>query len=331
MFPGSRFIGCLAVIIAAAILHAQPERKQKKANQKDPVTQTLPLLPDPPLAIAAEPARLIFHVSPLSAKGLLSQQTHDALKALERDNHGAQIVKLRAFVAGTGDMRRVQQIVSELFSEKKLPLPVLTTVQVGALPLEGAQVVIESVAMDKRPVNPGGLMFLPPQPVEALKRIDSVVRVTCYLNSLDDLAEVRGQVSAEFPSAATNFFQLNRLGGVGGPGKHALCDAVARSATAPPGGAVSFTGPKIILSGLQMAFSAQESDAHLAFDRLSKSVQPLGGRVDRAFVSIYALTGAAASAIHHEWPGASSAPVLLFEGLPSLDALVGVDIVAPAE
>src|ERR1700681_2084024 len=98
-------LGLALALLPAVNLFAQPERKQKKPRKnedKEPVTQVLPLLPDPPPAVAAETARLVFHVSPLSAKGLLSQQLRDALKALDHDNRGAQIVKLRAFVAGTG-------------------------------------------------------------------------------------------------------------------------------------------------------------------------------------------------------------------------------------
>jgi hypothetical protein len=55
-------------------------------NEKEPETQTLPLPPEPPSAVVAETGKLAFHVSPLSAKGLLTQQIHDAIKALDRAN-----------------------------------------------------------------------------------------------------------------------------------------------------------------------------------------------------------------------------------------------------
>src|SRR5258708_10151791 len=102
-------VGWLTLTLAASV------SAQKKKNKKDeePTTQVLPPLPDPPEAVAAETARLSFQVSPLSNKGLLSQQVRDALKALLRDNRGAQIVKLRAFRAGSGDLRRQQTIVDE--------------------------------------------------------------------------------------------------------------------------------------------------------------------------------------------------------------------------
>src|SRR5579872_1866049 len=98
----------LAALAVALVCQAaqQPERKirlKPKKEDKDPVTQTLPPAKDPPAAIVAETAKLSYRVSPLSSKGLLSQQVRDALKALAHDDHGATIVKLRAFVAGTGD------------------------------------------------------------------------------------------------------------------------------------------------------------------------------------------------------------------------------------
>ena len=134
-------------------------QKKKKKSDEEPVTQTLPLLKDPPAAIEGQTQRLVFHVSPLSSKGLLSPQVRDGLKELLKSNHGATILKLRAFVAGSGDLRRVQAIVSEVFTDHKLNLPALSTIQAGGLPLEGAQVVLESIAEEKKTVNPNGLAF----------------------------------------------------------------------------------------------------------------------------------------------------------------------------
>src|SRR5438105_4604195 len=101
-----------ALVLAVAAGAVAQGKKKKKKGDEEPITQTLPMLKDPPQAIAAEPGKLIFRVSPLSAKGLLSQQVREALKGLFQENHGAPIVKLRAFVAGSGDQRRVQQLVS---------------------------------------------------------------------------------------------------------------------------------------------------------------------------------------------------------------------------
>jgi hypothetical protein len=105
----------LCLLLATGLL---AQKRKKKKPEVEPIPQTLPVTPDTPEAIAAELGRLSFQVSPLSAKGLLSQQVHDALKALTRLNHGVPIVKLRAFVAGSGDLRRVKEIVAEDFTEK---------------------------------------------------------------------------------------------------------------------------------------------------------------------------------------------------------------------
>src|SRR5437763_12827086 len=124
-----------AALLALAVCIYPLLAKKKKPEE---ITQTLELPKDPPATITAETSRLVFHVSPLSAKGLLSQQVRDALKALLKSTGGATVVKLRAFVAGSGDLRRVPAIVSETFALKHLPLPAGRVIQVGALPLEGA-------------------------------------------------------------------------------------------------------------------------------------------------------------------------------------------------
>ena len=59
-----------------------PEGKKKKKG--DEITQAPPRHLNCPPAVTTETARLAYQVSPLSSKGLLSQQTRDALKALLR-------------------------------------------------------------------------------------------------------------------------------------------------------------------------------------------------------------------------------------------------------
>ena len=77
-------------LLAASLLAQKPK---KKKPDEEPRPQALEVIPDPPEAVVAESGRLSFQVSPLSDKGLLSQQVHDALKALARLNHGVPIVK----------------------------------------------------------------------------------------------------------------------------------------------------------------------------------------------------------------------------------------------
>src|SRR5580704_16435212 len=105
----------LGVLVALAAAAYPLVAKKKKPEE---ITQTLELPKDPPANVTAETSRLVFHVSPLSGKGLLSAQVRDALKALLKSSGGATIVKLRAFVAGSGDLRRVSFINSEITTEK---------------------------------------------------------------------------------------------------------------------------------------------------------------------------------------------------------------------
>jgi enamine deaminase RidA (YjgF/YER057c/UK114 family) len=328
------------VIVGAACALAQSSEGRKKKNEdKEPVTQTLPLLKDPPAAVAAESGKLVFHDSPLSNKGLLSPQTREALSALVKLNHGAQIVKLRAFVAGTGDMRRVQAIVSEFFTEKKQPLPALTTVQVGALPMEGAQTVIESVSVsigkdkkdkDKKISHPHGLAFYSVQPgdsaPEAIARLakaasGSMLRVTCFLDSLDRIQEARDAAARAFPSAAVNFVQPLRAGS----NPAAMCEGVGESAIA--GAPV-----KLVFTGAQMAFRDQDADLRLAFQRLEKALEPFGVSLqDTVSSTLYGLSAEIAERTRSIATGFLPAPpgvTLIVEGLPSLDASVAIEVVA---
>jgi enamine deaminase RidA (YjgF/YER057c/UK114 family) len=318
-------IGVLALCALAAF--AGPFDKKKKKSDED-VTQVLQLPKDPPSAVVAETARLGFYVSPLSSKGLLSQQVRDALKALHRNVGGANIVKLRAFVAGSGDMRRVQAIVSETFTERHLSLPALSVVQVGGLPLEGAQVVIEATSVGKRDVNPNGLVFIAGQqaaspglePVMPLlerslaglrtavraagSQPEDVVRGTCFLSSLDGFGKIRDLVESEYRGAAWNFVQTQRAP------VHSVveCEAVARPrlkiqkpveflnpdglTKSPNYSQIALVGaPRIAFTGTQVAFGFQAGDARLAFGRLQKELAAVGASIKEvAWSSIYPLS-----------------------------------------
>ncbi len=349
-------------------------KKNKKPDQQ-PVTQVLVVLKDPPGAAVGETDRLIFHVSPLTSKGLLSVQVHEALKNLLQDNHGAAIVKLRAFVAGSGDLRRVQTLVSEVFTERKLNIPALSTIQVGALPMDGAQVVIESIAeerkTDKKTANPNGLAFFSGQQAKNVNQsiaqlrtaIDSagvspenVLRATCFLSSLDDFSGDRTAIHAAFPSAALDLVQQQRLG----LDQLVECEAVGRLEKTPTpltiATPVLFENPpalaqnpnysqialvsaaKIVFTGTQMAFGDQDKDVRLAFDRLRKALEAQDTDYKDVFWSAtYPLTKSMADkvrAIRFDYYDRSHPPastLLLFEGLPSLDATAAVEVAAVAK
>jgi enamine deaminase RidA (YjgF/YER057c/UK114 family) len=359
---------CLVFLLQSV---ASPYQRKKK---KDPdFTQTLEVLPDPPLSISAETARLSYLTTPLSPKGLLSQQTRDALKSLFSLNRGAQVIRLRAFVAGTGDLRRVQSIVSEVFTERKLSLPVLTTVQVGALPMEGAQVQIEATLQDRKPSNPLGVAFLagqdaadpkpgmpvPPLATQSAARLqtaltaigstpDDVLRVSCFLSSLDNFDQSRAAVTAVFPRAQLLFAQTQRS-----PDRTVVeCEAVARLRKAPaspvqflnpPGLPASpnyshialVSAPRLIFTGAQLAFRYEEADARLAFQRLEKTLQAAGATLKNTiFLGIFPLSPQLAAQVRKvrgefvEMSHPPASTMLPFEGLPSMDASFGLEVIA---
>jgi enamine deaminase RidA (YjgF/YER057c/UK114 family) len=315
--------------------------------------------------VTAETARLVFQISPLSAKGLLSQQVRDALKALLKSSGGSTFVKMRAFVAGSGDLRRVPAIMSETFTEKHLALPALSVVQVGALPLEGAQVVIESIAVAKKEVNPLGLVFISGQggaaPEKAIANLKTALqgaaaqsagmrRITCFVSSLDDYAEVRRSLDAAYSSAALDIVQLQRAPN----GRVVECEAVAKAERKvaapvefvnPPGLTASpnfsqlalVSAPKLVFTGTQVSYGYQDSDARLAFQRLAKDLEHSGTSIkDVAMTHIYPLSTSLLEQVRRvrfEFFDKSHPPaatMLPFEGLPAMDAGFALDVIAIA-
>jgi enamine deaminase RidA (YjgF/YER057c/UK114 family) len=327
------------VVLACALaIAAWPFAKKKKEVE----TQTLQLPKELPAAVVAGTRRLAFYVTPLSAKGLLSQQVRDALKSLQHLAGGAPPVKLRAFVAGTGDLRRVRDIVSETYTVHKQALPALSLVQTGGLPLAGAPVVLEATVTARKEVNPGGLAFFSPQAATSPNPLDpvppltakalaalriavaaaraepaDVLRVTCFFSSLENLAASRQLVAAEYGSAALNFVQPQRAP------NHAMaaCEAVARLRRPParplellnPAGLpveagqsqVALVGaPRLVLTGTQVSFGFQEADARLALDRLRKAVEQSGGSLRRAaFAAYYPLSASIAGQVRRARAG----------------------------
>src|ERR1017187_7465220 len=110
---GLLLLATACCLVLAPALAAQKKTKEKKEE----ITQTLQLPKELPGAVIGETRRLTFHVTPLSA------QVRDALKALTHETGGNPVLKIRAFVAGSGDLRRVRDLVSEVFTDRKLPLP----------------------------------------------------------------------------------------------------------------------------------------------------------------------------------------------------------------
>ena len=367
----------LLLLVAFVLLPAlAPAQKKKKKNtdedglyppvilddkkKKPEPTQTLPPPRELPTAVAGETNRLTFQVSPLSNHGLLSQQTRDALHALQHSANGATILKLRAFVAGSGDMRRISEIIGELWTDRRTPLPALSVVQTGGLPLEGAQVIIESISEGHRAVNPNGIVFLSGQPgdnvAQSLSKLEgalqqaggtgaSMLRVTCFVRSLDESRDAGQLMAQRFPNAALSYVQMQRdyVPPV------SECEGIARAEQ--PVSSVKFlmpaaagysqvaivSAPKLVFSSTQLAFGLQEGDIRLVFERLSKSIQSLDARLDRVAMSHIYLTSTGLNdrirKIRSEFYSKTSPPastMLPVESLPSLDASLGIEVVAVA-
>lgn len=346
-----------------------PAQKKKKEDQ----TQTLQLPKELPGTVEGDPRRLAFYVTPLSGKGLLSQQIRDAVKALDHRAGSDTVLKIRAFVAGPGDVRRVRDLVSELFTERQKPLPALSLIRCGGLPLEGSQVVLEAIAASRKTVNPYGLAFVsaqtavsdqPLDPVQPLivkslaglrKAVHAasatssdVMRVTCFVSSLQDLMASRTLIEGEYPHAAVNYVQAQRS-----PGRAmAACEAVARLTSDPgvplrmmtadglpaePGESqiAMVAAPQVVLTGTQVSFGFEPEDANLAFARLQKELEAAGTSAGNvAFAHYYPLAQSIAAQIRvvrQDFFDASRPPagtMLVFEGLTSMDAGFAVDVVA---
>lgn len=364
----SRKAAALVALLCAATLVAWPAKKKKEEE-----TQTLQLPKELPTVITGETRRLTFYVTPLSAKGLLSQQVRDALKSLDRQDGDDTVLQIRAFLAGSGDLRRVRDLISETFTERRQPLPVVSIIQSGGLPLTGAQVVLEAVAVSRKDLHPGGLAWIsaqtasledplapvPPLAEKSLAALASavkaagaesasVLRVTCFLSSLEKADALRGQLASAYPHAALDLLQTQRepVRAVAG------CEAVA-SPRETRGPRVEFLNPQdlaqssgesqiallraphTVFSGAQVSFGFDDRDARLAFERLQKELDKAGvSPADIAFVRFYPLSQKIADQVRRVRPvflGAAHFPagsLLLFEGLSSLDAGFAVDVVA---
>ena len=326
-----------------------------EAKKKADITQVLELPKDPPSALSAETRNLVFHVAPLTAKGLLSQQIRDGLKALLKANAGSTIVKVRAFVAGTGDMRRVPALVSEVMTDKHLPLPTVTVIQVGGLPLEGAQVVLESISEGKRSVNPAGVLLIggqeafvaePLQPALPLAervftQLDRIMagtealRVTCFTSNLSDAPKLQTVAVAHYPGAAVDVVVVQRAASR----TTVTCDATARlperDFKLDGREATAVTSQRVAFTGSQVAFGFEEADARLAFQRIAKALEPLGATSGTvAHASFYPLSNSIAQQVKKirlEFFNPEFLPpstILPFEGLPSIDASFAMDVTA---
>jgi enamine deaminase RidA (YjgF/YER057c/UK114 family) len=95
--------------------------------------------------------------------------------------------------------------------------------------------------------------------------------------------------------------------------------------------------PKIILTSTQLVFRDQDSDFRLAYQRLAKTIAPLGATFKDVFwTGNYALTlpnAAKIESLQWEFLDRARAPAhtsLQIEGLPSADATAAIEFMAVA-
>jgi enamine deaminase RidA (YjgF/YER057c/UK114 family) len=319
------FLGCACLCPAMQIGAGdkppviRPPKKDKKTELPN---QALEQLPQPPLALPADGTKLSFLAAPLSNSGLLSQQTRDALKWMIGQARGAQFVRLRAFVAGSGDLRRIPQLIGEAFAEKHLSLPVVIALQVGALPLEGAQVQLEAILQQGRAVNPGGVSFAAfgaessQDALAKLKQAGELLRATCYVPALEGHAPLEGVVWIQpqrLPAQTTTW-----------------CEGVVRLAGA------AMPAQPLAFSGAQLAFSYSEEDARLAYERLEKTLKSANSTLKNAvFLSFYPLSAQLAELARRTGPSyldsahrPAGVRTVVFEGLPSMDGSFAIEAIA---
>lgn len=340
----------LSALLSASILIASPLllAQRNRRSTEEPKPQILPLPPELPMALAADTETLDFHISPLLRTGGLSTQIRQSLNDLIRDTRGETIVKLRAFVAGAGDARRVQAVVGEIFQSRKLPFPVLSIIQIGALGQQAAQVVIEAVVSTHRNVNPNGLAFLAGQTgasfAQALERLQNSARAasvrpermlscTCFTSQIEDYERTRSAIQSAFPSTAINVVQALR----DPASDSAMCEAVGQLDSPPADGPVVWLkdaratlvhSHQLIFTGLQLSFGNFLDDAHEAFVRLERAASALQPVETPVEVNAFSLDSYSGSALRKTTAvPASTFTVQTVEGLPGVDASAGIEAV----
>lgn len=308
-------------------------------TEQDRNKQTLNFPRDPPLVAVGDTSRLVFHVSPLSGQGLLSEQTRNALKTILKMTGGAHIVHIRAFSAGSGDVRRIPQIVSDVLGDKHWPLPSISVLQAGALTQDDAQVVLETVSEGKKPVNKDGLAFysaetvvareptMPLKPLlqEAIGQLSAKMKgepalsVTCFVSDLDGAAELQSMVAAGFPGAAIDLVQPRRLAWQ----TAASCEGVSR------GGGIKT--PRIAFSGTQIGFGTEAKDAALAVRRLDRALSDAGAPhiEDAALIRLYLLSPATGPVALKQLAGPAPVATFSVEGVGPESAGFAIDADAP--
>lgn len=334
----------LALALASSLLASQ--------KNKEPKSEVLPLPKELPMALSADTATLEFRALPLLQSGGLSAQIRETVSLLLRDTKKENVIKLRAFVAGPGDARRVQSVVTESFGEHKLSLPVVTIVEVGALQDSRAQIAMEATVSTGKQLNPNGLVFLSGQSAQnltaALARLrasalsasaGSILRATCFVSRIDGQgAAMQNAMTAALPGATATVVQALR-----DPLEDsATCEAIAQAnpsaASAaepvvllPQARATVVRTGQLIFTGLQLSFGNFLDDAQEAFDRLNRAASAINAVGTPVQVTAFSPDPSSMAALRktaHVPPGVFT--VQPVQGLPGADASAGVEeVLAP--
>jgi len=165
---------------------------------------------------------------------------------------------------------------------------------------------------------------------------------------MDDSQKAINGTRQAFPAAESSVVQRQRLPGA----PICECEAVARL-SAPASGSIEFatlepaakspaftqvvrvSSDRVVLTGLQMGFRETEADVKLAFDRIGKALESQKASFsDVVMISNYPLSRSIIDkmrAVRFSYLDQSKPPastLVLFEGLPSVDASFGMDVIA---
>ena len=268
---------------------------------------------------------------------------------LLREAKGSTVIKLRAFVSGVGDARRVQAEVSDQFTSHKAPLPVLTILQVGSLGEERAQVGFQALLSTSRNANPHGLVFFPGQTANSLEQSlkqlqksasdasvapDDMLSCTCFVTRLDGTGRLRELPRRAFPKAAVTVVQAQR----DPVNDRVMCQGVGRLGDSSGGKPLTLLkgarasvvrSPVLVFTGLQLSFGSYLDDARVAFERLQRAASAtVEGGGTPVEVNAFSLDPTAGSAMRKSTPvPPSTFTDQTIQGLPSVDASAGIEAV----
>ena len=146
-------LGIAALCLAATLVAG-------KEKNPDDETQTLALPKDPPAVAVGETRHLLFYrVASFRQRAADPADT----RRLESDSEGKRRRARGAHPGIRGGQRRHSEGAANRQRSvhgKKTPLPSVSVIRAGGLPVENAQVVLEAVSVAKKETNSGGVQFV---------------------------------------------------------------------------------------------------------------------------------------------------------------------------